>query len=143
MQRMTVIKGRGLCKGVAEGEALVTSQSISFVGGIDVDTGRVVEKGHQLEGQSIVGKVLVFPQGKGSTAGSYAIYAASLRGTGPRAIINLEAEPIITTGAIMGGIPLIDKLERNPLEAIQSGDWVCVDGERGLVELTRPSHEVG
>ena len=136
MQKV-VIKGRGVCKGVAEGEALVTSQPISFLGGIDPSTGLVIEKGHELEGQSIVGKVLIFPQGKGSTGGSYIIYAASRRGTAPQAMINLEAEPIIATGAIISDIPLIDRLERNPLEVVQNGDWVRVDGEKGWVEVTR------
>jgi len=133
----TVIKGRGVCKGIAEGEALVTSQPISFFGGIDPDTGLVCEKGHQLEGQSIVNKILIFPQGKGSTAGSFIMYAASQRGTAPRAIINLKAELIIAVGAIISGIPLVDRLEQNPLEVIQSGFWVRVDGEKGTVEFSR------
>lgn len=132
-----IIKGRGVFKGVAEGEALVTRQPISFLGGIDPNTGTVVEKGHELEGQNIAGKVLIFPGGKGSTAGSFVIYSASLRGTAPVAMINLEAEPIIATGAVIGGIPLVDRLERNPIEVIKNKDRVRVDGEKGVVEIIR------
>ena len=58
------LHGRTIYQGTAEGEALVTSMGISFFGGVDPDTGIVVEKGHQLEGQSISGKVLVFPTGQ-------------------------------------------------------------------------------
>ena len=132
-----IIKGRGISKGVAEGEALVTKQPISFLGGIDPNTGIMVEKGHELEGQSVAGKVLIFPGGKGSTAGSFIIYSASRRGTAPVAMINLEAEPIIATGAVMSEIPLLDRLERNPIEVIKSKDRVRVDGEKGVVEVIR------
>ena len=132
-----IIKGRGISKGVAEGEALVTKQPISFLGGIDPNTGIMVEKGHELEGQSVAGKVLIFPGGKGSTAGSFIIYAASRRGTAPVAMINLGAEPIIATGAVMSEIPLLDRLERNPIEVIKNKDRVRVDGEKGVVEVIR------
>lgn len=130
------IKGRSVFRGVGEGEALVSKQAISFLGGVDPDTGIVIEKGHELEGQNITGKVLVFPGGKGSTAGSYIIYALARKGTAPRAMINLVAEPIIATGAVIGKIPLMDKLEQNPLEMIKNKDWVRVDGEKGIVEVT-------
>jgi len=134
-----VIKGRSVFKGVGEGEALVSKQAISFLGGVDTETGLVIEKGHELEGKKVAGKVLIFPQGKGSTAGSYIIYALARKGVAPKAMINLLAEPIIVTGAIIGRIPLMDKLEQNPLEVIQDGDWVRVDGERGVVEVTKAS----
>jgi len=128
-----VLKGRSVFKGVGEGEAVVSNQAISFLGGVDPDTGLVIEKGHELEGENIAGKVLIFPRGRGSTAGSYIIYALAKKGTAPKAMINLLAEPIIVTGAIIGRIPLMDMLERNPLEVIKNGDWVRVDGEKGVV----------
>ena len=61
-----ILTGRTIYSGEAVGEALVTSQGISFFGGVDPDTGRIVERGHELEGWCIAGKVLVFPTGKGS-----------------------------------------------------------------------------
>ena len=78
-----IFHGRKISPGSAEGEALVTSMGISFYGGIDPETGQVVEKGHALEGQSIGGKVLVFPTGKGSTVGSYTLYRLKKAGKGP------------------------------------------------------------
>jgi predicted aconitase with swiveling domain len=132
-----VLKGRKVISGTVQGEAVVTTQPISFLGGVDPNTGQVVEKGHEVEGQSITGKIFVFPHGKGSTAGPYIIYAMTKRETAPLAMINVTAEPIIAVGAAMGNIPLVDKLDRNPLEVIATGDHVMIDGEKGLVEVTK------
>ena len=80
---MEQLKGRIIYKGKAEAEALVTAQPISFYGGVDPNTGIVIEKGHELLGQSVKGKILVFPQGKGSTVGSYIIYRWQSRAPRP------------------------------------------------------------
>ena len=93
----------------------------------------VVEKGHPLEGKSVAGTVLAFPYGKGSTVGSYVIYALSRNGHAPVAIVNTEAEPIIATGAIIGNIPMIDRPEV-PLDRLKTGAQVCVDGDAGTME---------
>ena len=82
------LSGRKIFKGIAEAEAIVTKDGISFYGGVDPDTGKVVEVGHELEGQSITGKVLVFPSGKGSTVGSYTMYRMKKNSTAPVAIVN-------------------------------------------------------
>ena len=81
------LQGRKIYQGRAEGEALVTSMGISFFGGVDPECGVVVEKGHELEGQAICGKILVFPTGKGSTVGSYTLYRLKKAGLAPAAII--------------------------------------------------------
>jgi hypothetical protein len=137
VQVKIILKGRKVIGGKAEGEAVVTAQPISFLGGVDPDKGTVVERGHELEGQSITGKVFVFPHGKGSTAGPYIIYAMAKRQTAPSAIINVEAEPIIAVGAAMGNIPLVDRLDQNPLKVIAMGDYVKVDGDKGTVEIIK------
>jgi predicted aconitase with swiveling domain len=132
-----VLRGRKVIGGLAEGEAVVTKEPVSFLGGVNPDKGVVVERGHELEGQSITGKIFVFPHGKGSTAGPYIIYAMAKRGTAPVAMINVEAEPIIAVGAAMGNIPLMDRLDKNPLEVIATGDHVRMDGDQGIVEITK------
>jgi len=132
-----ILKGRKVIGGKAEGEAVVTRQPVSFLGGVNPDKGIVVEKGHELEGQSLTGKIFVFPHGKGSTAGPYIIYAMAKRRTAPAAMINVEAEPIIAVGAAMGNIPLVDRLDQNPLEVIATGDYVKVDGDKGTVEIIK------
>ena len=78
------LKGRTIYRGTGEGEALTTTQPISFYGGVDPNTGVVIEKGHELQGQSVKGKVLVFPTGKGSTVGSYTLYRMRRTAQPPR-----------------------------------------------------------
>ena len=126
------LKGRKICGGRAEGEALVTKQGISFFGGVDTQTGKVQEKGHELEGQSISGKILVFPQGKGSTVGSYALYRMKKQGTAPKALVNSECETIVAVGAIISEIPCVDKID---ISKIKTGDKIKVDGENVTVEV--------
>jgi len=123
---MEQLKGRIIFKGKAEGEALVTSMPISFYGGVDPNTGVVLEKGHELQGQSIAGKVLVFPQGKGSTVGSYTLYRMKKNGTAPAAMINRETETIVAVGAIISEIPFVDKVD---VSKIKIGTKVTVDND--------------
>jgi predicted aconitase with swiveling domain len=132
---MVVLQGRSIHPGSAEGEALVSRMGISFFGGVDPETGTVVEKGHDLEGMRVTGKVLVFPTGKGSTVGSYTLYRMKKAGTAPIAVLNAECEPITAVGCILAGIPCIDRL---PLNQICSGDFLRVDGTAGRVESSNP-----
>jgi predicted aconitase with swiveling domain len=132
---VTKLKAHIVSRGKAEGYALVSSSPISFLGSIDVKTGIVVEKGHELEGISIKGKVLVFPGGKGSTVGSYAIYQLKKNGVAPLAMINIHTEPIVAVGAIISDIPLVDNVEQNPVNVIKNGDKVLVDAILGSVEI--------
>ena len=125
------MNGRKICKGKAEGEALVTKDGISFYGGVEPETGKVVEKGHELEGQSVAGKILFFPEGKGSTVGSYVLYNLKKNGVAPKAIINKECETIVAVGCIISEIPCVDHIN---IEEIKTGDKIKVDAETGLVE---------
>jgi uncharacterized protein len=127
-----ILQGRKIHPGQAQGEALVTRQGISFFGGVDPESGRVVERGHELEGQSIAGKVLVFPTGKGSTVGSYTLYRLKANGKAPLAIINAECETITAVGCIIAEIPCLDQI---PLERLKSGQKLLVDAETGTVEV--------
>ena len=125
------MKGRSISPGQAEGEALVSPEPIGFYGGIDLETGRVIEKGHPLEGQCVTGKVLVFPNGKGSTVGSYVVYGLAKNGVGPVALINRETETIVATGAILAGVPCVDQID---IGQFRTGDRLRVDADEGLVE---------
>ena len=128
--KMEQLKGRIIYKGKAEAEALVTTQPISFYGGVDPNTGVVIEKGHELLGQSVKGKILVFPQGKGSTVGSYTLYRLKKNGVAPAGMINKETETIVAVGAIISEIPFVDKVD---VSKIKTGDKVKV--EDGVVSL--------
>jgi hypothetical protein len=125
---MEQLKGRLISKGKAEGEALVTSQPISFYGGVDPNIGIVIEKGHELLGQSVKGKILVFPNGKGSTVGSYTLYRMKKNGTAPAGMINRECETIIAVGAIISEIPCVDEID---ISKIKTNDKIQI--ENGVV----------
>lgn len=118
------MQGRTIKAGRAEGIALVSLSPVGFLGGVDPDTGLVIEKGHPLEGRSISGRVLVFPTGKGSTVGSYTLYRLARNGLGPAAVINAESEAIVAVGAIISDIPMVDRID---ISQIQDGDYVVVD----------------
>ncbi len=132
MSSSVTIEARVIKAGRAEGAALVSPAPIGFLGGVDPDTGVVLEPGHPLQGQSIRGKVLVFPTGKGSTVGSYTVLRLARNGAGPVAIINAESEAIVAVGAIIGDIPMVDRVD---ISAIETGDWVVVDD--GRVTISR------
>ena len=129
---MNTLHGRSICPGQAQGLALVTRMPVSFFGGVDPETGIVLERGHELEGQSIAGRVLIFPTGKGSTVGSYTLYRLKHAGCAPAAILNAECETITAVGCIIAEIPCVDQL---PLESFRDGMLLLVDGEHGQVIL--------
>jgi predicted aconitase with swiveling domain len=126
------MEGRKIYKGIAEGEAIVTKDGISFYGGVDPDTGKVVEVGHELEGKSITGKILVFPTGKGSTVGSYTMYRMKKKNTSPVAIINKQIDTIIAVGCIISEIPCVDMID---ISKIKNGQKLIVNGSEGTVEV--------
>jgi predicted aconitase with swiveling domain len=132
-----ILKGRPIVKGRAEGEALVTSECISFMGSTDPKTGYIIEHGHELEGECMKGKVLCFPSSKGSTGGSYMLYDAVKRGVGPSAIINVDAESIAVIGAIVADLPMVDHID---ISQIKTGDFIKMDSESGEIEIIQKSH---
>jgi uncharacterized protein len=131
------IKARKVSPGIAKGVALVTRMPISFTGGVNPDTGVVREPGHELEGQTIAGKILVFPSGKGSTTGSWQFYATHRRGNAPMGIINVKAEGVVAVSAIITGTPMVHKMEVDPFGVIQSGDIVIINADQGFVEIEK------
>lgn len=132
-----LIQGRGIAKGTGTGPVLVSPASISFLSGVDPETGVIVEKSHPLNGRNIAGTVLVFDHGKGSTVGSYVLYALSRNGHAPAAIVNTEAEPIIAVGAIIAGIPMIDRIGIC-LTRFRNGSPATVDGDSGTLVYDGP-----
>jgi len=119
------LSGRVIFGGKAEGVSLVSSSPLSFYGGVNPDTGEVVERGHELAGQSVKGRVLVFPNGKGSTVGSYVLYRLKKNGAAPSAILTSKCETIVAVGAIISEIPCVDMID---IGKIASGTRVTVDG---------------
>jgi predicted aconitase with swiveling domain len=125
------LKGRAIKPGRSSGEALVSRDPIGFFGGVDPETGVVLEPEHDLQGRCISGKVLVFPRGKGSTVGSYTLYRLSQNGRAPVGIINSESEAIVAVGAIIAEIPTVDLID---ISSIATGDMVSIEDD--TVEVT-------
>ena len=132
-----VLTGRCVVDGVAEGEAFVTSQTISGFGGIDPMTGTITERRHEMVGKSFAGKVLVFRGAKGSSGWASNFQTARLAGAGPVAVIFKELTTKMALGAVVMRVPAMTDLDRDPLDVIRNGDWVKVDADRGVVEITR------
>jgi predicted aconitase with swiveling domain len=126
------LKGRIISRGVAEAEALTTTQPISFYGGVNPETSEILEKGHELQGQKIMGKILVFPTGKGSTVGSYTLYRLQKGGVAPAGIVNKECETVVAVGAIIANIPCVDQVD---ISEIKTGDVVRIDN--GVVTIKK------
>jgi uncharacterized protein len=129
------IKARSISRGIASGEVLLSIEAIGFLGGVDPETGDVIEKGHPLEGKNIAGKILVFPNGKGSTVGSYVMLQLAKNNKAPAAIINISAEPIIVVGAIISGIPMVDNAEKDVYQILKDGQKIEVDGNKGIIRF--------
>ena len=127
------VTGHAVSKGVASGKVLISKTPISFLGGINPETGVIMENDHPKKGVSIANRVFIFPHGKGSTVGSYVIYSLKKNNVAPCAMINLAAETIVAVGAIISGIPLVDRLEQDPLTIFHDGDYVEVNGTEGVV----------
>jgi predicted aconitase with swiveling domain len=132
-----VLRGRKVVGGCAEGEALVTRQTISGWGGVNPMTGTVVETRHELRGVSFKDKVLVFPGAKGSSGWSAVFHLARLAGMAPKAMVFNEMTTKIALGAVVMRCPSVTDLDCDPLEVIETGDWVKVDADRGVVEVRK------
>jgi hypothetical protein len=133
-----VLTGRVVKAGRAQGQALVSPVPIGFLGGIDPETGIVIESGHPLHGEAVAGRILVFPTGKGSTVGSYTLYQMARNGMAPAGIINAEADPVVAVGAIISEIPMLDQVD---LSHIATGDRIEMDEDTLRIVSTRPEGE--
>lgn len=131
-----ILKGRVIVEGKCEAEALVSRKPLSFLGGVDPADGKVIEKGHDLCGQCIRGRILVFPYGHGSTVGSYVLYSLRKADMAPKAIINQTADPVVVVGAIIADIPMLDEVD---ISQMSNGDFVKVDAFKGTVTINRKS----
>jgi len=132
-----VLRGRRVVGGVAEGEALVTSQTISGWGGVNPMTGTVIETRHELRGVTFKDKILVCPGAKGSSGWSAVFHLARLAGAAPKALVFNEMTTKIALGAVVMRVPSVTDFDRDPLAVIETGDWVRVDGDRGVVEIRK------
>lgn len=131
------LTGRMVNEGKAEGEAIVSRIPFSFLGELDPSTGKIAAPSHDLFGKCIKDKIFVCPTGKGSSSGPTIAYAAKKAGSLPKAMIVGQVEPVIAAAILIADIPAVDQLDRDPLEVIETGDYVTVDADQGVVEVVK------
>ena len=141
-QTPEVLGGRTRVDGTAEGEALVTAETISHSTNAVFVDGVIVSAGHPLQGQSYAGKVMVYSTDIGTTAGALGLYLkASVTEAAPAALICRKVHPIAIGGAIDAEIPAVDGFRIDPCAEIRTGDWIKVKapaiGEEAIVEVYR------
>jgi predicted aconitase with swiveling domain len=130
-------KCRGIVKGRASGEAIVSAGAMCFYL-CNPENGEVIERNHPIHGKSIAGKILVLKSGKGSSVVQVdGFYQLWVKGSLPAAIILKDTEPVIVSAAVVVGETMVDRMERDPFEAIADGDFVEVDADAGEIRVTR------
>jgi uncharacterized protein len=131
------IKCHKISPGYGEGEALVSRDTICFYLA-EPKTGVIRERGHQLEGKSVTGRVLVFPSGKASSAVQMdGLAKLMLNNAKPSAMIVKDVEPVLVGSAVLTRTPLVDRLEDDPFKVIETGDFVKVDSDNGIVTVLK------
>ena len=131
-----VLKGRKVIGGVAEGEALVTKMPLMGWGSVKVKEGMTVERNHPLYEVPFKGKVLVFSEPRGS--GGFVGYGRTkLFGTNPAAFLYRRGNNLTVFAAMNMEVPAITDFDRDPTEVIETGDFVRVDGDGGIVEVLK------
>jgi len=134
----TTLKCHKIIGGYGEGEALVSHEPICFYL-TDPETGVVREKNHELTGKNIANKILVFPSGKASSVVQIdGLFKLAAHNLAPKAMIVKDVETVLIVSAFIAKVPLVDRLEKNPFEVIQTGDFVKIDAEKSTVTIIKP-----
>ena len=129
-KKTTTLIGRPYVVGNAEGEALVINGSFSLLGSVNLEKGIITKPGHEHDGESIVGKVLVYFSGKGSSGDTSRYWKLRRNKVQPAAIINMNADPIHVQGAMVAQIPMVCDFAHNPIEIVKTGDYLKISGPK-------------
>ncbi len=138
-----ILKGRKIVGGIVEGQALVSDVALVWSHGVDPATGNIDDVRVPLNGICVKDTVLIYPYGKGSTSTSTWMLETIRCNNAPKAILNMETEGLIAVGSILGKklydkvMPIVDRFDKNIIEIVKTGDWVKVDGDRGIIEITK------
>ena len=126
---------RRVSGGIGSGRVLVSSDDICFFL-TDPESGILREEGHALNGQTVAGKVLVFPSGKGSAVvQDEGLFALKENGNLPSAMIIERPDTVLVFGAILLQIPVVDSAEPALYDSLSSCQDLCVDSDNGVVKL--------
>ncbi len=128
-----ILEGRSIIGGNFCGELIISRKPLSFLGGIDIATGKIVDPSNNLYGMKLTGKIFYLPTSIGSTVGAFVIYKLYKDDLGPKAILCEKADTMLVTGCAISNIPLIDRINMNELPKLDIIKNCEVDGERGRV----------
>jgi len=129
------LKGRSVYSGIAEGEALVTQTALPGYGGVDPETGNIIDRFHELYGENITNKIMVIRGAKGSSGWAGTFHMARILGTAPAGIIFTIMTSKICLGIVAMKRPAITELEIDPFKVIETGDYIRLDGDKGEITI--------
>lgn len=135
--RKVTLQGKVGNKGYAEGEAIVVRNSFGFWGTVDQHKGVITDRFNEARGQSFVGKILVVPSTKGSSANWVMLRLCGRLNTNPKAIISGKGDPLIVGASIENGTPYMYDFDKDPMAKIETGDYVKMNAEDGVVEVLK------
>lgn len=130
-----ILRGKALISGQASGEILHANTGLSFMGGVDATTGRIIDVHHPLCGQSVAGKILAIPSGRGSCSGSLVIFELLMNGHAPAALVFRHKETILTLGVLIAGelfqrgIPVL-QLDETAFATLSDARFARIEGDR-------------
>ena len=119
------------------GEAFVTPMPITLLGFVNRVTGVIEEPGHPADGQSMAGKIAIFPKGSGSTVAPYVLLELFYRGSAPLAIANSEIDQQSAPACSLEGIPYAFGFTDDIIGGLRSGDRVRLSRRGDTVTLER------
>lgn len=121
--------------GKVTGEVLFSNDGICFYL-VEPTTGEIIEKEHPLYGQSIAGKILVFPYGKGSSVvQADGMYQLKMKGMEPAGMIVVNADTTLAASAIILEAPLVNKVDDKFYKDLKNGDLVELDADNGILTV--------
>ena len=130
------LQAEAIIDGAAAGPVLRLAEPISFWGGVDPLSGKIIQPTHPDFGVSIAGKVLVLPSTIGSSSSSAIMLELIREGVAPAAIILSKADAILALGAVVAGeleLPMLPVL-RCDIDAFETGQWAEI-AEGGIIRL--------
>ena len=133
MSERIVLRGHPGVGPAVEGEALVSRHGFSARYDLNRKTGVFSRESHDLYGQSVVGRILVHTTAKGGVATAWALLDMKERGTAPLGLIFQLSNPIMVQGAVLADLAILDRLDPDPLQVIETGDYLRVDPAAGTV----------
>ena len=142
-----ILKGKAVVPGRGQGVALVSKEPLSLWGGLNPQTGEIIDRRHDRSGAIVSGKVFVYPTGKGSSTTSTVLMDSVRSGTAPAAIVNVKTDPLSALGAIVADelysrvVPIVT-LSQQDFDAIIEGDVLTVERD-GTIRVERPGGAIG